>query len=85
MCPKPNHTKTELSKQSHVEDLQEPIPTLFQSLVAEPDSLDRWFTLTFPIDVTARPFKADFKKDFSSLTRESMKYCINTGICREIN
>lgn len=51
MCPKPNNTiKSALSKQSHVEELPEPIPTLFQSLVSEPDSLERWFTLTFPVD-----------------------------------
>lgn len=69
MCPKPNNTRTGLSKQSHIEDL-EPIPTLFNSLVAESDSQDRWMTLTFPIDLNIKSFKADSKKDGSLLTRK---------------
>lgn len=50
MCPQPKVPDWELSKQSHVGDLPEPIPTLFQSLVAEPDSSRRWSTKTYPID-----------------------------------
>lgn len=73
MCPKPNNTKSALSKQSHVEDLPDPIPTLFQTLVSEPDSLDRWFTLTFPVD-----FKnIEAKKEIIETKKDTRMLCVD--------
>ncbi|KAF7273515.1 twisted gastrulation BMP signaling modulator crossveinless [Rhynchophorus ferrugineus] len=51
MCPKPNATSSPLSKKSHVEDFQETIPQLFRALTEGPDSLNRWNSTTFPIDI----------------------------------
>jgi len=64
MCPEPNVTVDELSKKSQVEDLAEPIVTLFTALVSEPDPQLRWETLTYPIDLDIKMFKPDFQKDF---------------------
>ncbi|XP_055587105.1 protein twisted gastrulation [Uranotaenia lowii] len=52
MCPKPNETSNELSKQSHVENL-EGFPTLFNVLTAEDDPDERWKVFTFPLDFDA--------------------------------
>lgn len=52
MCPKPNETTNELSKQSHVEEL-EGFPNLFNVLTAEEDPEERWRIFTFPIDFDA--------------------------------
>lgn len=49
MCPKPTETRN-VSRQSHVEDL-EGIPGLFKALTEEDDEDDdKWTTLTFPVD-----------------------------------
>lgn len=50
MCPKPNDTGSLLSKKSHVEDIPDAIPALFQALTVEPDPQLRWTTFTFPVD-----------------------------------
>lgn len=50
MCPKPNDTGSLLSKKSHVEDISDAIPALFQALTVEPDPQLRWTTFTFPVD-----------------------------------
>ncbi|XP_065226820.1 twisted gastrulation protein homolog 1-B-like [Planococcus citri] len=63
MCPKPNVTKSGLSKMSHVEDLPDPIPTLFHSLVVENDDMERWYSLTFPIDMNPVAYRPEIKKD----------------------
>lgn len=76
MCPKPNVTKSGLSKMSHVEDLPEPIPTLFYSLVSEIDSLERWYTLTFPIDLNPTAYNPEIKKDPSTLIRKYLNVCL---------
>lgn len=52
MCPKPNETSNELSKQSHVEEL-EGFPNLFNVLTSEEDPEERWRIFTFPIDFDA--------------------------------
>ncbi|XP_011145757.1 twisted gastrulation protein homolog 1-A isoform X3 [Harpegnathos saltator] len=50
LCPKPNVTENPLSKKSHVEDFNEPVPALFQALTTEEDPLQRWIPFTFPVD-----------------------------------
>ncbi|KAL1517447.1 hypothetical protein ABEB36_001210 [Hypothenemus hampei] len=51
MCPKPNSTRNSLGRNSHVEDFQEKVPGLFSALTEGPDSLNRWNSTTFPIDI----------------------------------
>ncbi|XP_057664960.1 protein twisted gastrulation-like [Diorhabda carinulata] len=51
ICPKPNETETDLSKKSHVEEFDEGVPQLFSVLTESPDSLKRWDTKTFPVDM----------------------------------
>lgn len=63
MCPKPNITSNALGKKSHVEDLPEPIMTLFYALVSEPDLQERWESLTYPIDFDLELFKPNFQKE----------------------
>uniref|UniRef100_A0A8D8RWT1 Protein twisted gastrulation n=1 Tax=Cacopsylla melanoneura TaxID=428564 RepID=A0A8D8RWT1_9HEMI len=64
LCPKPNSTATsELSKQSHVEDLTDAIPTLFKVLTSESDTLHRFDTITFPVDFPLAQFKPQFEKE----------------------
>lgn len=50
MCPKPNETENLLSKKSHVEELTEKVAGLFKVLTEEPDHLNRWTSITFPVD-----------------------------------
>jgi hypothetical protein len=71
MCPKPNVTTSALSRKSHVEDLPEPIMTLFYALVSEPDLQQRWESLTFPIDFDIEVFKPDFQKEIKILQQNS--------------
>lgn len=69
MCPKPNYTTSALSRKSHVEDLTEAIPNLFQVLTAEPDPLQRWITFTFPVDFDITMFKPQLEKEFKYRTQ----------------
>jgi len=62
MCPKPNVTIHELSRKSHVEDLDENSPTLFQALTDQDDSQGRWSVFTFPIDIDMSAFMPVNKK-----------------------
>uniref|UniRef100_A0A2M4BXH8 Protein twisted gastrulation n=2 Tax=Anopheles marajoara TaxID=58244 RepID=A0A2M4BXH8_9DIPT len=52
MCPKPNETSNELSKQSHIEDL-EGFPGLYDAITLEQDAQGRWKVFSFPIDIDA--------------------------------
>lgn len=64
MCPKPNLTATsELSKQSHVEDLTDAIPTLFKVLTSELDTLHRFDTISFPVDFPIAQYRPQFEKE----------------------
>jgi len=56
LCPKPNVTIHELSKKSHVEDLDDKIPTLFQALTDQDDTQGRWSVVTFPVDIDMTSF-----------------------------
>merc|ERR1712168_1227603 len=62
MCPKPNVTIHELSKKSHVEDLEDNIPTLFQALTDQEDAQNRWAIVTFPVDIDMSAFLPVNKK-----------------------
>lgn len=62
MCPKPNVTIHELSRKSHVEDLAENIPQLFQALTTEADAQNRWAIVTFPVDINQAAFLPTNKK-----------------------
>ena len=73
MCPKPNDTGNALSKKSHVEDFQEPIPDLFQALMAEPDTLERWHTFTYPIDFDLSIYRPKIEKEIKILTRKHIE------------
>ncbi|CAH0390063.1 unnamed protein product [Bemisia tabaci] len=68
ICPKPNSS---ISVTSHVEDLSESFPSLFQSLVSEPDSQQRWLTFTFPVDFDVSFFRPNFGKDVKYETQNS--------------
>lgn len=71
MCPKPNDTGNALSKKSHVEDFQDPVPDLFQALMTEPDTLDRWHTFTFPVDIDIAMYRPKFEKEIKMLTQNN--------------
>lgn len=62
MCPKPNYTVSALSSKSHVEDLPEPIPNLFQVLTSEQDADARWLTVTYPIDFDISHYRPHLEK-----------------------
>ena len=50
VCPKMNSSANLfLSSQSHVEDLSEPMPLLFNTITEEEDPLQRWTLETFPV------------------------------------
>jgi len=51
MCPKPNETDSFLSSKSHVEELLEPQPELFEVLTEEEDRLLRWRSFSFPAEL----------------------------------
>merc|ERR1712233_57049 len=76
MCPKPNVTIHELSRKSHVEDLDENIPTLFQALTDQEDAQNRWSIVPFPIDIDMTAFQPVNKKtvivDSSKLSQSTM-------------
>lgn len=75
LCPKPNVTDNPLSKKSHVEDFNEPVPALFQALTAEEDPLQRWIPFTFPVDYDMTLFHSK-EKDMTYHMREypSVRY-----------
>lgn len=61
MCPKPNSTRTGLSKKSHVEDL-EGIPGLFKALT-DVEEDNNYSTMTYPVDFDAALYGAKFEWD----------------------
>merc|ERR1711997_374438 len=75
MCPKPNVTIHQLSKKSHVEDLEDNIPTLFQALTDQEDAQNRWSIVTFPIDIDMTAFQPINKK---TVTVDSSKLSQST-------
>lgn len=52
ICPKRNGSDTKLSSKSHVENLPEPVPHLFETLTEENDTLSRWTVYTRPVQVS---------------------------------
>lgn len=63
MCPKPNETRSGLSTQSHVEEL-EGIPGLFKALTDVADEEEKWSTFSFPVDFDAALYGAKLDRDF---------------------
>lgn len=63
MCPKPNKTENLWIRQSTVHDYNMPVPGLFQALTTDPDSLHRWTTFTFPVDLDVSLFQAKQEKE----------------------
>lgn len=76
MCPKPNVTIHELSRKSHVEDLDENSPTLFQALTDQDDSQGRWSVFTFPIDIDMSAFMPINKKVVVPVVAEDLNTVI---------
>lgn len=74
MCPKPNHTVSALSSKSHVEDLPEAIPNLFQVLTSEADAQQRWITFNFPVDIDTSHYHPRLDKTIKY--RTSMYICL---------
>ncbi|CAG9861842.1 unnamed protein product [Phyllotreta striolata] len=72
MCPKPNHTGTDLSRKSHVEDFEEVVPQLFAVLTELPDPHKRWETKTFPVDMEFNHYdpKKEIKLTMLSVEQE---------------
>lgn len=70
MCPKPNNTGSLLSKKSHVEDISDAIPALFNALTEEPDAELRWTTFTFPVDHDLSMYSAKPEKEIKYHLRE---------------
>ncbi|GAU96749.1 hypothetical protein RvY_08147 [Ramazzottius varieornatus] len=48
MCPKEVTTPSSLNKTSHVENIDDPIPELFDALTEEHDPTGRWTSYTYP-------------------------------------
>ena len=49
MCPKATTTPASLNKTSHVEDINDSIPELFDALTEEHDPTGRWTSYTYPV------------------------------------
>ena len=69
MCPKPNETRTGLSKKSHVEDL-EGIPGLFKALTDASDDEEKWSTFTFPVDFDSALYGSKAGKEIKYYLRK---------------
>lgn len=59
ICPTVRENSEPLSAKSHVEDLIEPMPTLFNTLTEEGDHLNRWSAYTFPVKMSFILFPDD--------------------------
>lgn len=68
MCPKPNETRSEISKKSHVEDL-DGIPGLFKALTDDPDEENKWSMYTFPVDFDTAHYGAKLDTDLKFYLR----------------
>jgi len=80
MCPKPNVTIHELSKKSHVEDIEENSPTLFQALTDQDDAQGRWSVVTFPIDLDMTSFMPPSKAPALGSSLEESKVTVNCSV-----
>lgn len=69
MCPKPNETRSGLSTQSHVEEL-EGIPGLFKALTDTADDEEKWSIFSFPVDFDAALYGAKLDRDFKFFLRK---------------
>jgi len=85
MCPKPNVTIHELSKKSHVEELDESIPTLFQALTDQEDAQNRWSIFTFPIDIDMTSFQPLNKKTITLDSSQLAQSTLSDGSLVTVN
>jgi len=85
MCPKPNVTVHELSKKSHVEELDKSIPTLFEALTDEEDAQNRWSIFTFPIDIDMTSFQPLNKKTITLDTSQLAQSTLSDGSLVTVN
>lgn len=69
MCPKPNETRNELSKQSYTDEL-EGIPDYFRAVAETTDITDEWRTFTFPVDYDSTLYGDKLEKDIKYMMRE---------------
>lgn len=71
MCPKPNDTKNELSKKSHVEDL-EGVPGLFNALTEGGDGTEfvNFRIFSFPVDFDSALFGNKFEGKVKFILRK---------------
>lgn len=68
MCPKPKDAMNALSTKSHVEDFQDPVPDLFQALMAEPDTSERWISYTYPIEIDVSMYRPKLENQVKVIT-----------------
>lgn len=76
MCPKPNETRSGISKKSHVEDL-DGIPGLFKALTDDTDEEENWSSFTFPVDFDTALYGAKLDKDFKYYLRKIIAIIIS--------
>lgn len=77
MCPKPNSTRNDPSKKSHVEEL-DGVPGLFMA-IADDDG-NNWSTFTFPVDFDAALYGAKSDKDYKYIMRKGLVMNIERGV-----
>lgn len=75
MCPKPNDTKNELSRKSHVEDL-EGVPGLFNALTESGDGTEfvNFRIFSFPLDFDSALYGNKLDKPTKFIMREYKFY-----------
>lgn len=81
MCPKPNDTKNELSRRSHIEDL-DGVPGLFNALTEGSDGADfaNFRVFTFPVDFDSTLFGNKFDKSVKFIMRKLLRFDLHTKI-----
>lgn len=73
LCPKPNETQNELSKQSYTDEL-EGIPEYFTTIAGGgTDVTHEWQTFTFPVDYDASLYGDKLDRDIKYVMRELLK------------
>ncbi|XP_014672219.1 PREDICTED: twisted gastrulation protein homolog 1-A-like isoform X2 [Priapulus caudatus] len=88
MCPNEAKVIDRLSKKSSVEDLNEPIPDLFNVLTEEADHLLRWVSMNFPqhedlaVFQPASPHRATAVMGDVNCTAAFMSQCMSLNKCK---
>uniref|UniRef100_T1J4Z8 Protein twisted gastrulation n=1 Tax=Strigamia maritima TaxID=126957 RepID=T1J4Z8_STRMM len=71
MCPKSNDSDVSLSKNSHVGELPEKIPDLFNALTEEQDRQMRWLAVTYPIHLDVSFFSPKLDREIKMIAVSS--------------